>query len=61
MAKKIIISCYPDGSTTLEGKDFVGAECNKAMKDFEKAMGKQVGRGNNGDIHKQHRVTVQEH
>ena len=59
--RKIIISCYPDGTTVLEGKNFEGKECNAAMKDFEKSMGKQTARGNNGDIHKQGRVTCQLH
>lgn len=63
MPKKesIIISCYPDGQTVLEGKGFEGKACDLAMKDFEKQMGKRVARGNTGDIHKQGRVNVQKH
>jgi hypothetical protein len=59
--KKIVISCYPDGTSVLEGKNFEGKECDAAMKDFEKLMGKRIARGNNGDIHKQGRVNVQQH
>ena len=59
--KKIIISCYPDGTSVLEGKNFEGKECDAAMKDFEKLMGKRLARGNNGDIHKQGRVSCQLH
>jgi hypothetical protein len=61
MAKKIIISCFPDGTSKLEGSGFDGQECNAAMKSFEKLMGKQTARGNNGDIYKQGRVTVVNH
>lgn len=59
--KKIIISCYPDGTTVLEGKNFEGLECNEAMRAFEDSMGKQVSRVDTGDIHKQGRVTCQLH
>ena len=59
--ERIIISCYPDGSAVLEGKGFEGKACNLAMKDFERLMGKRVDRGNTGDIHKQGRVTNQQH
>lgn len=61
MAKQIIISCHPDGSAVLEGQGFEGTECNQAMAEFEKVMGKTVDRGVNGDINKQGRVNVQNH
>ncbi len=56
MRKRIVIECNADGTTKLEGFGFVGTECNQAMAEFEKAMGKQVDRGNKADIQKQARV-----
>ena len=57
--KKIVISCFPDGTSVLDGQGFEGTECNKAMAIFEKLMGKRISRGNKGDIQKQSRVNCQ--
>ena len=46
MTKEIVIEITPDGKATVEGKNFKGLECDKAMKEFEEALGKQTGRTN---------------
>lgn len=45
-AKQIIVTVEPDGSIKIEGKGFVGAECDKAMAAFEKALGQEAKRTN---------------
>jgi hypothetical protein len=57
--KKIVISCFPDGTSKLDGQGFAGTECNAAMKDFETQMGKAVSRGIKPDMQNQGRVNVQ--
>jgi len=42
MAKqlKIVATIGKDGKVVLEGKNFAGKACDKAMADFEEALGK---------------------
>ena len=35
----IQIDCAPDGSVTIEGKDFTGADCEKATRFLEEGLG----------------------
>lgn len=39
MSKRITIDVAADGSVKIEGHGFVGAECDKAIKAFEDALG----------------------
>lgn len=51
-AKSIEVEFFPDGTTTINGKGFVGAECDIAMKEIEEVLGKQVSRTNKAEYHK---------
>lgn len=42
--KQVIITVNPDGTVKVDGKGFVGAECDKAMKAFEDALGQETSR-----------------
>lgn len=44
--KEIVMTFNEDGSVEMEGKGFIGTECDKAMKDYEQALGKQTKRTN---------------
>ncbi len=63
MAKKIIISCYPDGNMVVDRKGFEGRNCHEqdGLSELAQLLGKKVDGGNTGDIHRQGRVTVQQH
>lgn len=39
MSKEIVITIHDDGSITIEGKNFSGAECEKATAAFERELG----------------------
>ena len=41
----IQIDCAPDGSVTIEGKDFTGADCEKATRFLEEGLGITPGNG----------------
>jgi hypothetical protein len=41
-----------DGQSHMEGKGFTGKSCDKAMADFEKALGKVTERKNKPDYFK---------
>ena len=49
MDKKITIDFNADGSVTMEGHNFKGVECDKAMKAFEDALGVTTKRVNKPD------------
>lgn len=40
----IQIDCAPDGSVTIEGKDFTGADCEKATRFLEEGLGTVAAR-----------------
>jgi len=40
MTKEIIIEIDESGNCSLDGKGFVGPECEKAMAEIESALGK---------------------
>jgi hypothetical protein len=44
MAKEIIITIHPDGSTEVEADGFAGQECLAATDAFERALGMEPER-----------------
>ncbi len=46
MTKEIVVEIKPDGAITIEGKNFKGIECDRAMKVFEDALGVTKSRTN---------------
>jgi hypothetical protein len=53
MDKEIVVEITPEGNVTIEGKNFVGMECDKAMKAFEDALGVRKARTNKPDFYSQ--------
>lgn len=45
-AKKIIIDINENGDCTIEGKGFVGPECESLIKEVEQALGKRISATN---------------
>lgn len=56
--KLITITVDPTGKVTLEGKGFVGRECDKKMEEFEKQLGAVTDRKNSPEYSKT--VTTQQ-
>jgi hypothetical protein len=52
MPEVIEITFSPDGETTIEGSGFTGKSCDKAMAEFEKALGKVIKRTNKPEYFK---------
>lgn len=53
MSKSITIDFNADGSIKMEGHNFKGAECDKAMAQLEKSLGKVTDRKNKPEFHQQ--------
>ena len=52
--KTITIDFNADGTIEMEGKGFVGMECDKAMGHFEKALGSVKARKNKPEYSARH-------
>lgn len=52
MAKTIKVLVTPDAKVTIEAEGFVGAECEKATKYLEEALGKTSGRKHKAEYRK---------
>ena len=52
MNKHIIVDVAPDGSVTIEAMNFKGAECEKATRFLDEALGKVKDKKRTGDFYK---------
>lgn len=53
MAKTIEIIVQPDGSLKIDALGFQGADCEKATRFLEQALGKSKGRQKKPEFHRQ--------
>jgi hypothetical protein len=52
MIKTIQVDITPEGATLIEGKNFTGKECDKALAPFEEGLGKVGKRTNKPEYHR---------
>ena len=58
MAKSIVIEFDDNGDCSIEGEGFVGPECDRALREIERALGQTTSRTMKPEYAQQQRVVT---